>query len=248
MKKIIRIALVAALAIALVASAYAATNTEPPYYMSAVRWAWEQGITNGTTATTFSPDRHVTRAELVTMLWRMAGSPEPHSESPFEDIEPEPTPTPTPHVIPQPPKVEPTIQPDYADCYIGRMYIGDSYSVGLYETLDQALVDMSDAAFMHMVWGDQTYMIGDHDYEGLWLIRYLEAGDEMRIEYADGRTETYAMQGRNPHVRNTGYDVLDADGKSLFNMGYDVFIATCNDSAGKDMTATFWARTDGGVK
>ena len=75
MKKIIRFALVAALAIALIASAYAATNTEPPYYTSAVRWAWEQGITNGTTATTFSPDRHVTRAELVTMLWRMAGEP-----------------------------------------------------------------------------------------------------------------------------------------------------------------------------
>ena len=120
------------------------------------------------------------------------------------------------------------------------MFIGSDYSVGLYETLDQALVDMSDTAFIYKVHGDQTYMVGDHDYEGLWIIRYLRLGDTMRIEYTDGTVETYVLQYDDPHVRNTGYDVLDAEGRSCFRKGYDLFIATCNDSTGKDMTATFW--------
>ena len=119
------------------------------------------------------------------------------------------------------------------------MFIGSDYSVGLYETLDQALVDMSDTAFIYKVHGE-TYMVGDHDYEGLWIIRYLRLGDTMRIEYTDGTVETYVMQYDDPHVRNTGYDVLDAEGQSCFQKGYDLFIATCNDSTGKDMTATFW--------
>lgn len=199
------------------------------YYADAVQWAWEQGITNGTDSTHFEPNRAITRAEFVTMLWRWNGN-EP-------EIEPSPEPT---RDIPKPPKVSPTIHPEYADVYVGRMYIGEDYSVGLYETLDQALVDMSDTAFIYKVWGDQTYMVGDHDYEGLWIIRYLINGDTMRIEYADGTVETYVMQYADPHVRNTGYDVLDVDGRSCFHKGYDLFIATCNDSEGRDMTATFW--------
>ena len=199
------------------------------WYAEAVEWAAAEGITNGTDATHFSPDKVCTRAEMVTFLHRLAESMA------------EPTPEPT-QEIPKPPAVSPTIHPEYADCYVGRMHIGEDYSVGLYETLDQALVDMSDTAFMYMVHGDTTFMIGDHDYEGLWLIRYLNVGDTMWIEYTDGTVETYEMQGRDPHVRNTGYDVLDADGKSLFHKGYDIFIATCNDSEGREMTATFWRR------
>ena len=45
------------------------------YYYDAVLWAVEQGITNGTSATTFSPDATVTRGQTVTFLWRNAGSP-----------------------------------------------------------------------------------------------------------------------------------------------------------------------------
>lgn len=40
------------------------------YYAEAVRWAVVQGITNGTSATTFSPDQGCTRAQIVTFLWR----------------------------------------------------------------------------------------------------------------------------------------------------------------------------------
>ena len=45
------------------------------YCYDAVLWAVEQGITNGTTATTFSPDKACTRGEIVTLLYRASGSP-----------------------------------------------------------------------------------------------------------------------------------------------------------------------------
>lgn len=57
------------------------------YYAEAVKWAVEQGITNGTSSTTFSPDATVTRAEAVTFLWRAAGAPEPvANHSSFSDV------------------------------------------------------------------------------------------------------------------------------------------------------------------
>ena len=47
----------------------------------------ENGITSGTSATTFSPDANVSRAQMVTFLWRAAGSPEPQSSvNPFTDV------------------------------------------------------------------------------------------------------------------------------------------------------------------
>ena len=57
------------------------------YYFDAVLWAAEEGITGGTSATTFSPNVTCTRAQAVTFLWRAAGSPAPKSsEMPFEDV------------------------------------------------------------------------------------------------------------------------------------------------------------------
>ena len=47
---------------------------ETDFYYDAVLWAVDQGITNGTTATTFSPFKVCTRAEVVTFLWRVNGS------------------------------------------------------------------------------------------------------------------------------------------------------------------------------
>ena len=61
--------------------------TERGYYYDAVLWAVENGITSGTSATTFSPDANVSRTQMVTFLWRAAGSPEPQSSvNPFTDI------------------------------------------------------------------------------------------------------------------------------------------------------------------
>ena len=56
------------------------------YYYKAVLWAVEAGITNGTSATTFSPDATVTRAQTVTFLWRLAGKPEATAANPFTDV------------------------------------------------------------------------------------------------------------------------------------------------------------------
>lgn len=57
------------------------------YYYDAVAWAVENGVTGGTSATTFSPDNACTRAQMVTFLWRAAGSPEPETTvNPFTDV------------------------------------------------------------------------------------------------------------------------------------------------------------------
>ena len=61
--------------------------TERDYYYDAVLWAVENGVTSGTSSVTFSPDANVSRAQMVTFLWRAAGSPEPQSSvNPFTDI------------------------------------------------------------------------------------------------------------------------------------------------------------------
>ena len=49
-------------------------------------WAVEQGITVGTSDTTFSPADTVTRAQTVTFLWRYAGCPEASVHSAFADV------------------------------------------------------------------------------------------------------------------------------------------------------------------
>ena len=57
------------------------------YYYDAVLWAVENGVTTGTSATTFSPGEGCTRAQVVTFLWRAAGQPAPASSAnPFNDV------------------------------------------------------------------------------------------------------------------------------------------------------------------
>ena len=61
--------------------------TSGSWYYGGVRYALENGLMTGTSARTFAPDRPVTRAMLVTILWRLAG--EPYGRvSPFEDVLP----------------------------------------------------------------------------------------------------------------------------------------------------------------
>ena len=59
---------------------------ESAYYYDAVYWAVENGVTNGTSATTFSPDMAVSRAQMVTFLWRAHGSPKATGTNPFTDV------------------------------------------------------------------------------------------------------------------------------------------------------------------
>ncbi|MBE6992799.1 MAG: S-layer homology domain-containing protein [Ruminococcaceae bacterium] len=56
------------------------------YYYDAVLWAVENGITKGTSDTTFSPDADCTRAQIVTFLWRAQKSPEVIGANPFTDV------------------------------------------------------------------------------------------------------------------------------------------------------------------
>ena len=60
---------------------------EDSYYYDAVEWAVAEGITDGTSDTTFSPNMGCTRAQMVTFLWRANGCPEPKSQTcVFEDV------------------------------------------------------------------------------------------------------------------------------------------------------------------
>ena len=60
---------------------------ENMYYYKAILWAVEQGITTGTSATTFSPEDTCTRGQVATFLWRACGKPAPEgSENPFTDV------------------------------------------------------------------------------------------------------------------------------------------------------------------
>ncbi len=56
------------------------------YFAEPVVWAIEQGITNGTTLTTFSPEAKCRNEHIITFLWRAVGKPEPEIENPFTDV------------------------------------------------------------------------------------------------------------------------------------------------------------------
>ena len=57
------------------------------YYIDAVNWAYNNGVTTGTSATTFDPEGSCTRGQVVTFLYRAAGEPEPASlVNPFTDV------------------------------------------------------------------------------------------------------------------------------------------------------------------
>uniref|UniRef100_UPI00263233C3 S-layer homology domain-containing protein n=1 Tax=uncultured Dysosmobacter sp. TaxID=2591384 RepID=UPI00263233C3 len=91
--KILSVALILALTLTtLVLPASAVTNPfkdvpSNQYYYEPVLWAVGKGITNGTSATTFSPNQKCTRAQAVMFLWNAAGKPEPASNSnPFKDV------------------------------------------------------------------------------------------------------------------------------------------------------------------
>ncbi|MDD6914700.1 MAG: S-layer homology domain-containing protein, partial [Eubacteriales bacterium] len=56
------------------------------YYAAPVKWAVENGITTGTSSTAFSSDMTCTRAQILTFIWRAAGSPTASAANPFSDV------------------------------------------------------------------------------------------------------------------------------------------------------------------
>ena len=57
------------------------------YYYEAVKWAAENGITGGVGNSLFAPNQPCTRAQIVTFLWRAAGSPVVNYRMPFTDVD-----------------------------------------------------------------------------------------------------------------------------------------------------------------
>lgn len=57
------------------------------YYYEAVKWAQEKGITGGVGSSLFAPNQPCTRAQIVTFLWRAAGSPVVNYRMPFTDVD-----------------------------------------------------------------------------------------------------------------------------------------------------------------
>lgn len=60
--------------------------TEANWFYEAVTYVTEKGLVDGETETTFAPNASMTRADLVTALYRLAGSPEVTAENPFTDV------------------------------------------------------------------------------------------------------------------------------------------------------------------
>lgn len=72
------------------ATTTAFTDVAPgSYYYNAVLWAVENGVTNGTSATTFSPDATCTRGQIVTFLHRSLNQPAVGTNNPFTDVAPD---------------------------------------------------------------------------------------------------------------------------------------------------------------
>ena len=56
------------------------------WYAEPVAWAVAQGITTGTSSSTFSPNDTCTNAQVITFIWRACGEPEPIIDNPFNDV------------------------------------------------------------------------------------------------------------------------------------------------------------------
>lgn len=88
-RKLLAFLCAAALTLGLAGTALAAdfTDVRPgAWYYDDVQAVSEQGLMNGTTATTFSPDAYVTRATVLAVLYRLEGSPAPKEAASFPDV------------------------------------------------------------------------------------------------------------------------------------------------------------------
>jgi len=92
LKKLAAMMLALAITFALTVSAFAAVNDTgfsdvdaDAWYAEAVMYCREHGLMNGTSSTTFDPDSSLTRAMMVTVLYRMAGSPDVSGTDAFSD-------------------------------------------------------------------------------------------------------------------------------------------------------------------
>ena len=92
-KRLLSLALALTMCFTLTISASATSNksnftdvSANAYYADAVAWAVQEGITSGTSATTFSPDQTCTTAQILTFLWRSQNQPKPTIQNPYSDV------------------------------------------------------------------------------------------------------------------------------------------------------------------
>lgn len=91
MKKLISLALCAVMMLSLCVSASAAAYSDvadDAWYASCVTDVTDRGIMNGTGNGKFTPDADLSRAMMVTVLWRITGSPAPAAPVSFDDVAP----------------------------------------------------------------------------------------------------------------------------------------------------------------
>lgn len=91
-KKLIALLLCMAMLLSVIPTAQAAnlpfTDVKPnAWYYSAVEYAYENGLFNGTSATTFAPEMAMSRGMLVSVLYRYEGSPTVSGSNPFTDVD-----------------------------------------------------------------------------------------------------------------------------------------------------------------
>ena len=90
MKRALSLLLAMIMFITLSITAFAATSykdvTNKHWAYHDIVWATDQGLMNGTGSGKFSPNASMTRAMVVTVLYRMEGSPEVEASLPFSDI------------------------------------------------------------------------------------------------------------------------------------------------------------------
>ncbi len=91
MKRLISLLLAAILLLSMPFAAFAAEGgftdvSKKHWAYEAIQWAQEEGLMTGTGNGAFSPNGVVSRAQLVTVLWRMEGEPAPTKANPFKDL------------------------------------------------------------------------------------------------------------------------------------------------------------------
>ena len=62
------------------------TDVSSYYFYKPVKWAVENGITSGVSDTSFAPNQTCTRGQIISFLWRAAGSPQPTISNPYSDV------------------------------------------------------------------------------------------------------------------------------------------------------------------
>lgn len=202
MKKYITILIVAVIVSALAVAVWAETNMpfedvpENAYYTEAVLWAYENGITKGTTGTTFSPDGAVTRGQLVTILyryWQAFDKPVPAPVATSADA-----PMPSEPTAPEEPTV-PTMPVSGESSAVWRIEGKTPYPSALYSVSVIALSD------------DQVMLSAKE------IGRQFAAGDTIRISASLNNSAISGLDQRNEINRllNKQHVVVSADGDEL---------------------------------